>query len=160
MASNQDGTDKGGTDRRITAAERQRRALQMRKSGATFEAIARAVGYSNESGARKAINTALKKLILEPADELRKLECERLDVMLHSLWPDVLQGKPRSIEVALKVMDRRAALLGLDAPKQVEDHRIVSMQVMADQIAEETGLDADELIAEAERIIKNAAGGG
>lgn len=158
MSRRDDGTDKGGTDRRITAAERQRRALQMRKSGSTFDQIAKAVGYSNESGARKAVFTALKKLVQEPAEELKKLELERMDVMIQSLWPDVLQGKPRSIEVALKVMDRRAALLGLDAPKQVEDHRIVSMQVMADQIAEETGLDPDELIAEAERIIKAAAG--
>lgn len=158
--SERNGEPKGGELRRISAAEKQRLVLELRKSGATFEEIAEQAGYASKSGAYKAFETALKKTLQEPADELRQIARERLNKMLNSLWPYVLKGSPRHTEVALKIMDREAALLGLDAPKQVEDHRIVSMQVMADSIAEETGLDPDELIAEAERIIKNAAGGG
>lgn len=158
--SGRGGESKGGGNRRISAAMKQRAVLELRKQGITFEVIAEEVGYSSASGAHKAFQTAMKKTIQEPADDLRKLVRERLNTLLASAWPKALMGSPRHIEMCLKIMDREAALLGLDAPKQVEDHRIVSMQVMADEIAQETGLDPDELIAEAERIIKQAAGGG
>lgn len=148
---------KGSINQRISATEKQRAALELRKEGHTFESIANELGYANPSGASKAVYAALKKTIQEPADELRKLELERLDVMLRSLWPKVLQGSPRHVEIALKVMDRRTAYLGLDAPKQVEDHRMVTIQILAEQLAEQSGFDTQEVIAEAERIIAQAA---
>jgi hypothetical protein len=139
--------------KQISAAERQLRAVELRKQGYGFQEIADQLDYAGPSGAHKAVMAALRKTIQEPSDELRKLECERLDVMLKSLWPFVLKGSPRHVEQALRVMDRRAAYLGLDAPKQVEDHRTVTVRIMAEQIGKELGLDADELIAEAERIV-------
>lgn len=143
--------------RRISAAEKQARALNLRKAGYTFEQIAEDIGYASPSGASKAVYAALKKTIQEPADELRKIELERLDVMLKSLWPFVLKGSPRHVEIALKIMDRRTAFLGLDAPTQVEDHRTVTIHLLAEQMAERSGFDKDEVIAEAERIIAEAA---
>lgn len=142
----------------VVAAERQAEALSLRKQGHTFQEIADRLGYAGHQGAYKAVMSALRKTIQEPADELRRLELERLDVMLKSLWPFVLKGSPRHVEMALKVMDRRAAYLGLDAPKQVEDHRTVTVQIMADYLAETTGLDKDEIVAEAQRIVAEAAG--
>ena len=136
-----------------TAAEKQAAALALRKQGYTLEEIAEQVGYANASGAWKAIDRALRKIIKEPAEELLKLECERLDAMLKSLWPFVLRGSARHVEVALKVMDRRAGYLGLDAPKQVEDHRTVTITVMAEQIGEQLGLDPRDIMAEAEQIL-------
>lgn len=144
----------------VTAAEKQAEALRLRKAGLTYEEIADRLGYANKSGAYKTVMSALRKIVQEPADELRKLEIERLDVMLASLWPFILKGSPRHVEIGLKVMDRRAALLGLDAPKVVEDHRTVQIQFMAEKLAEESGLDKNEIIAEAQRIIAEAAAEG
>lgn len=144
----------------VNAAGMQRDALELRKQGHTFQYIADQLGYAHPSGARHAVMAGLRKIIQEPADELRKLELERLDVMLNSLWPAILRADaytPRAVEVALKVMDRRAALLGLDAPKQVEDHRTVTITLMAQKVAQETGLDEGEIIAEAQRIVTEAA---
>ncbi len=104
----------------ILAVEKQRQALQMRKSGETYADIATELGYKGASGAHAAVRTALKKTLQEPAEELRMLERERLDAMLQALWPKVEAGDVKAIEAALKVEERRAKLLGLDAPNAVD----------------------------------------
>lgn len=146
----------------LNAIERQARAVELRKSGMTFQEIADELGYAGHQGAYKAVMSALRKTLQEPTDELRALELQRLDAMLNALWPAIMAKNaytPRTVEVALKVMDRRAALLGLDAPKQVEDHRPVTITVMAEHLASETGLNAAEIVAEAERIMADAVAG-
>lgn len=142
----------------LAAAEQQARALALRKQGWTYQEIADELGYANPSGPFKAITKALKALIQEPTDALRRMELERLDLILKSLMPALLKGSPRHAEVALKAMDRRAALLGLDAPKVTEDHRHVTVRVMAEQIARDLGLSVDEVIAEANTILAQTAG--
>lgn len=155
-------TERSGTkasSNALNTIERQARAVELRKSGHTFQQIADELGYAGHQGAYKAVMAALKKTLQEPTDELRSLELERLDTMLRSLWPAIIAANaytPRTVEVALKVMDRRAALLGLDAPKQVEDHRTVTITVMAQQLAEQTGLNEQDIIAEAEAIVAKA----
>lgn len=102
--------------RRLKAKERQLAALELRKGGKTYEEIAKELGYRGKSGAFKAVELALKDMMQEPADEVRRLELSRLDKMLDSLWWQIGSGKHSVIEKVLKIMDRRAKLLGLDAP--------------------------------------------
>lgn len=106
--------------RQLNAVDKQVRALELRKAGKTLEQIANELGYASKSGAAKALSVALQKTIQEPADELRTLESQRLDALLHSLWPNALSGDTRAIDTCLRVMDRRAKLLGLDAPAKLE----------------------------------------
>lgn len=103
---------------RIDAAQKQRQALELRKAGVGYVAIAQKLGYSGPSGAHKAVTTALRKTIQEPADDLRTLELERLDRMQAALWEQVQKGHQGAIDRVLKIMQRRADLLGLDAPKE------------------------------------------
>ncbi len=100
----------------LDALERQRQALELRKAGVPYAKIAEALGYAHASGAHKAVASALKKTLQEPADDLRKLELERLDAMLFAIWPSVTKGIQPAIDRALRIMERRAKLLGLDAP--------------------------------------------
>jgi hypothetical protein len=104
------------TRERIITAERERVALELRKGGATFEAIAQCVGYTDRSTARHAVMRALAATLQEPADELRRLELERCDAMQWALWPTVLDGNPEAVRACLRIMLRRSQLLGLDAP--------------------------------------------
>ena len=60
--------------RRIDAVAKQHKALALRYSGATFDAIAQELGYANRQGAHMAVEAALQKTIQEPADELRQLD--------------------------------------------------------------------------------------
>jgi hypothetical protein len=107
------------SERRLRAIERQRQALELRKGGASFPEIAKALGYSGPAGAYQAVMSALRRTLKEPAEEVRTLEVARLDAMLLALWTQVKQGNQGAIDKALKVEERRAKLLGLDAPAKV-----------------------------------------
>ena len=56
----------------------------------------------------------------ESTEAVRQLELQRLDQMLFPIWPQVLTGDQGAISTALRIQERRASLLGLDAPKQIE----------------------------------------
>src|SRR6188768_522389 len=99
---------------RINAAERKRDALELRKAGVGFQAIADRLGYKNASGAHYAVVSALKEITKPAAEEVRDLEVERLDGMLFAISAQVSYGHLGAIDRALRIMERRAKLLGLD----------------------------------------------
>ena len=106
--------------RRVVATERQRQALELRKAGASYEQIKEKLGYRNKTSAYKAVTSALRKMLKEPAEEVRSLEAARLDALTVKLWHDALAGQQGAVDRILRIMDRRAKLLGLDAPdKQI-----------------------------------------
>ena len=115
---------------KIAARERMAKALELRKAGMTYQQIATALDYGSVSASHKAVCTALKSLIREPAEEVRTFELERLDKMLSSHWPAVTKGHVRSTEVVLRIMERRAALLGLDAPKDTRMTGTVAVRLI------------------------------
>jgi hypothetical protein len=112
----QKGKNRGGRSD-AESAERRRQALELRKAGYGFEEIGRALGLST-AGAYKVVQTALKATYREPADDVRKLELERLDRLTRGLWPRAIQGETEAIDRVLKLMTRRARLLGLDEPEK------------------------------------------
>ena len=106
----------------VRGREREEEALGLRLGGLTYRVIGERMGIS-ESGAYKAIIRALKRLnerIAEKAEEVRRLELERLDKMLRGLWPSALRGNQGAIDRVLRIMQRRAMYLGLDAPKALD----------------------------------------
>jgi len=105
--------------RRLEAKQRAAEAMTLRIAGASYQVIADRLGFADPSGAQKAIERAMKETIQEPADELRRVELERLDAMFLGLFPHARQGSPNHVEKAIKVMDHRAKLLGLYAPAKV-----------------------------------------
>ena len=128
----------------IEVNERQRQAIELRKAGAGFEEIARQLGYKDASGAYRAVKTALRKTIQQPADELRALEAARLDAMLLGIYADARKGNVAKIDRVLKIMARRADLFGLDAPKKTED--VTDHRREAEAIAAEIGKGDDPAI--------------
>lgn len=94
--------------------ERERRALELRRAGATFDSIAQQLGFADRSGARYAFNQALTRTLREPAAEARQLEADRLDRLQLAIWAKAMNGDLRAVEHVLKIMERRARLLGLD----------------------------------------------
>ena len=103
----------------VNALDNQLKALELRKAGISYARIAETLGYKDGSGAWRAVKAALKKTLQEPSDELRMLEIERLDAMLAAIWGSVKQGQYGAQDRALKIMERRAKLLGLDAPTKI-----------------------------------------
>lgn len=109
------------SESRLAAVDRQRQALELRKAGVGYAKIAESLGYGGPSGAYNAIRSALKRTLQEPADELRSLEVERLDALLLGLWTKAKGGDTWAVDRVLRIMERRAALLGLDAPRRIEN---------------------------------------
>jgi hypothetical protein len=130
--------------KRIAAAERAARAIELRKAGVGFAAIARQLGYAGPSGAYGAVMTALRAVTRAPARELVDLELARLDELLLGLWPDARRGNVAKIDRVLKIMQRRAALLGLDAPQRVAD--VTDHRQEAEAIAAEIGKARDPAV--------------
>jgi DNA-binding transcriptional MerR regulator len=107
------GTNKAGQNE-TRLAEQRRQALELRKAGYGYEEIARALGLYDASRAHKVVQAALKATYREPADEVRKLELERLDRLTRAIWTRAIGGDGESIDRVLRLMQRRAKYLGLD----------------------------------------------
>src|SRR5690349_20354092 len=87
---------------RVRSVERQFDAATLRAAGASFVDIAERLGYKTPAGARAAVLRAMENMRQESAEELARIQYERLNVMLMNLWPSVLNGDPRSIDTALR----------------------------------------------------------
>jgi hypothetical protein len=141
------------TSPRIDAAERDAKALELRKDGLTYTQIAERLGISR-STAHKHVTRGLHRTRQEPADELRRLEAERLN----QLWAEAMavlrrrhvmvqsgkivkgdDGQPitddgpvlQATATLLRVMERRARLLGLDAPAK---HEVLTLDAIDAEI--------------------------
>ena len=55
----------------------------------------------------------------ENVDEVRTIELQRLDSLLFSIWPEAQKGTLKAVDMVVKIMERRAKLLGLDAPTKL-----------------------------------------
>jgi hypothetical protein len=106
------------SERRLSAAQKRVRALELRRAGKTFEQIASEVGYRSKSSAHDAVMKGLHETLAEPADELRSLEAERLNELLAGLWEKAKSGDLWAVDRALSIMERRAKLFGLDRPPE------------------------------------------
>lgn len=126
--------------RRIREAERRAQMLRLRADGFTLAQIGHEMGVC-ESTVQRVIEAALRSLVKAPAEELRALELARCDELLEEAMAIVrapmqsATGRPvqdadsgavvievvqdaapklAAITTALRVMERRAKLLGLD----------------------------------------------
>lgn len=106
----------------VTSLDRRLAALEMRKAGVIYENIATALGYSSKQAAWRAVQQMLKEVKHEGVESLRVLEGERLDTLFNAAWEIATdtgrrpEDRLQAITAGVRVMDRRARLLGLDAP--------------------------------------------
>ena len=100
--------------------EKQARALELRRQGYLLREIADALDIDSPATACNVIKKALKEVIREPAEAVIALELDRLDRMFVAAYSRASdQEKPfgrDAVETCLKIMERRAKLLGLDRP--------------------------------------------
>jgi hypothetical protein len=99
--------------------DREIKVLELRRAGLTWQRIAEQVGYADHTGAYAAYKRAIKRTQQQPADELREAEIDRLDRLQLAVWPKAMNGDNNSITTILRIMERRARLLGLDMPVKI-----------------------------------------
>jgi len=142
--------------RRVQAAFRRQKALEMRRDGASYVEIQEALGYASHSGAYQAVRDALSALNVELTEEVRQLEVARLDRMLARLMPLIDRPDPDlgAMDRVLAIMARRSSFLGLDAPKKLEVD--TNIDVFVREVAAKMGLDPADVLTEAEMILAEA----
>ena len=138
---------------------KQTKAMELLIRGATYEEIAEQAGYSDRSNAHSSIKNALQKRARERdelADVALTLMLERIDRLLHVHYLKAIDGDHKSTELVLKMLDRQAKLLGLDAGVTVTvqgesllDRELVALTQQMNRIIDATpaaelpGPDAD-----------------
>ena len=102
--------------------ERRAQALALRRSGATYRMIGRQLGVSVEVAYAdvQAELMALRTSTMEDAEVVRDLELRRLDDYMLALAPKAQRGDIQAITACLRVQERRAKYLGLDAATKQE----------------------------------------
>jgi hypothetical protein len=141
---------------KVAVREREARALELRRDGLTYAQIGEVLGV-NRQMATRIVQRGLDRIVREPAEQIRRLELDRLDHLqveglnvLHRRHVVVQGGKVvkdddgqpivddgptlHAIHTVLKVQARRAKLLGLDAPAKVEA-KVMSIDELDMQIA-------------------------
>lgn len=99
----------------------ERRVVELKRAGHTYQEIAEQVGYADRSAARRTYFRALHRDLKEAADEMRQVENDRLDRLQRAHWNQAVEyGDEKAAAIVLKIMDRRARLNGLDLPSKIE----------------------------------------
>jgi hypothetical protein len=142
----------------IRARERELEAVRLRRAGVEYHDIGDKLGMS-ESGAYLAVKRVLDRMMAQANEtqaENLTLDLQRINVMLVGLWPKVLAGDPQAIVAALRVLERRARMLGYDAPAKVapttpDGEKPWSMDGLSPE-------EITEVRAEVERLMVEAVG--
>lgn len=105
--------------------------------GITQEALAEEHGIS-QARVSQILSEVRNSLPETDLMELRRADLERLDVMLPNNILMAVAGDKDAVSSVLKIMERRAKLLGLDAPtKQEVTGRVASYRI--------EGVDLDQV---------------
>ena len=100
--------------------DRELAVVELRRGGNTWQQIADAVNYATPMGAWKAYQRACQRTLQEPTDEARRIELDRLDALQRTYWDPAIEGNLRAADFVLRVIDRRARILGIDAPQKIQ----------------------------------------
>jgi len=104
------------------SAERRQKALELRKNGYDYRTIAKALNTTVKT-AYLDVQKCLEEIRAnthETAEDVLELELKRLDIAQAALMPRVRDGDPRAIDTLMRVQERRAKYLGLDAANKLE----------------------------------------
>ena len=92
----------------------------------------------------------------ETGAEVLALDLMRLDAMLMSVWSRVLAGDPQACQIGLRVLERRARMLGYDAPSKVAPTSPDGSEPWGTVTLSED--EYREVRAEVERLLSEAVG--
>lgn len=132
--------------RKAERAELKRKALELRKAGANYDQIAAQLKLANRSVAWKLVRSAIKGIYQEPAQAVATLELERLDALLLGCWSKAKGGDLHAVDRALRIMERRAAFLGLDQPRGLKVEMARELEGFLGRLREEFDDDVYERI--------------
>lgn len=104
--------------------EKLRKVVELRRAGASYDAIAKEVGYSDRAGAYKAWKRGLTVVGIPAAEvkEARDTYNDRYERMFFAVWAKALGGDLRAMDRALRILEHLRKLNGTDAPLEILHH--------------------------------------
>jgi hypothetical protein len=118
---------------KLSTAKRRREVIQLREAGASWESIADTIEsrhgadalpkHWSKRYAHKDFQRALGKVqdeVKDRARTVRELELKRLRRMQRGHWEAAINGDVEAARLVVKLMKRRASLLGLDEPDELD----------------------------------------
>lgn len=147
---------------RVGSAFKQSLAMRLRVRGWTLEEIGLKIDPESSHPSDRAyqlIRAGLNSVRLETAEEMRDLEISRFDLLLRTgfavLKTAAKRKDARAVSTAMnaivKVSERRAKLLGLDAPVKYD---LLMQETRA--MAQSLGINENEFITEMEAVAEKA----
>jgi hypothetical protein len=108
--------------KKVEKLEQKSKAIQMRMLRFSYRAIAERLGITHTTAERWVAEAMgeYNQTRLQGAEKLRERELAHLDYLITKLAPKIEAGDTGAIGSAVRVSERRARLLGLDAPAKVE----------------------------------------
>jgi hypothetical protein len=136
------------------------KAMRLRSLGWSYQKIADNLGVS-KTAAYKRVQRALAAIPFEAVEEYRRIEVSRLDQVLEVAMEKALNPDNKAamfaIDRVLTIMDRRAKLLGLDAPTKNISITMDALDMEIARLSAELGVNGHELTA---RVLSEISDGG
>lgn len=129
---------RGKSLQRGKGAERALQVATLRRDGATFEEIGRALGITASTAHHHwsryldQVNEQTRETVRETRD-LEAMRLDELQLACARMINDGGRDRTKAIHAALKIMERRAKLFGLDASKAAT----IDVQVATDHAGDE-----------------------
>jgi hypothetical protein len=137
-----------------TPSERDQQVVALRLAGVNLARIAREVGLGGTKEVIAALERALPTVDAAYRGRILREELARLD-QLQSWWYAAAKTSASAAAIVLKIAERRAAMLALDAPQHV---RLDPVQVIAG--GEPKPSSSEALLRELNRIANERSAGG
>ncbi len=108
----------------LTSAQRREKAVALRILGQSYQKIGEMLGVSKVA-AFKMVQKELARARAKTEEDvaaLREVDLQRLDQILAAMMPAAVKPNNPDVQVidrVLKVMERRAKMLGTDAPEKI-----------------------------------------
>lgn len=134
----------------IKVIELEEEVMAMRIQGISFANIEKKLGISDAQRVyKRAIQRRGNSEYMRA--EAQRLESERLDSLQAGIWEKALKGDSRAVEVALKVLERRAKMFGLDFQDlvsarvvEIEEAKVKLMAFAFSKVMDHLGLSSTQ----------------
>lgn len=130
-------------------AERAARAFALRKAGLSYRDIGLELGV-NHVTVYKDVQATIKQFLDEAREhhtQIMAIEAARLDDLQRVMWEQAAMGDRRAVDTVLKIMERRAKLLGLDTPVAT---KAVNVTLTPDELSQMSDDELQRLIRQFE----------
>lgn len=146
----------------VLRADKISKACAMRRAGHSYEEIAKGLGLQGRTSAWRYVQAGIDMIVKEPVEAVYKMELARTDALHKAYWDRALAGDHKAFLNIMRVMERRAALLGLDKPQKVamtdptgeRESQVFAMPTLTEQQAY---LDAFTTVVASQQQLAHAA---